>query len=333
MSYDADVETRVSHWVRDVYGASAEVRGFRRMPGNSGFSYGFAVSACGSQERLVLRLPPPGSNLRGVADVLHQATVLRAMRGAGVPVPEVRWSGDENPWFQTPFFASCWVDGESTHMFDAEADQQDGAGLEDVFRSGMRALAAIHDVPWESVLPGWSEPRSLTTEVTRWVPTVAKSGNDDWIRRAGKVAERLEKHTPATTSLSVLHGDFYSNNWLFADGEITAVLDWELSGIGAPGLDLGWICMMYDTASWGPSRHMWSAWNPSDTFLVEEYLAGGGRHVDQLEWYRALSGYRLACITGRNYSLHVSGKRPDPAWDIVAESVPYLFDRADELLS
>lgn len=133
--------------------------------------------------------------------------------------------------------------------------------------------------------------------------------------------------------MSIVHGDFYSNNWLFADGSLTAVLDWEIASIGSPGLDIGWICMMYDPKSWSPARHQWSQWSPEPDFLVDAYLAAGGPAVPDLDWFRALAGFRLSCITAMGLRLHRTGRRPDPAWEVLGDAAPYMMNRAEELLA
>lgn len=327
------ITPRLTHWAVDTYGPSSTLSSVRRMPGNSGLSFGFTLRAPGVDEDLVIRLPPPGVALSGNADVLHQARILRTMATAGIPVPEVRSSQADNPWFGVPFYVATLMPGESTHLFDRRmASLQDGHGLESVFEAGMATLAAIHRVDWQTTLPGWAEPQDLADEIRKWAPTLLKSQNLEWVRDGQEVAALLMESRPADNDLTVVHGDYYSNNWLFQDGEITAILDWEISGIGSPALDVGWICMIYDAESWGPERHRWSAWSPTPEFLVGAYRAAGGHRIEGLDWYRALAGYRLACITARNFHLHTSGKRRDSAWEVLADAFPHLLARAKQLV-
>ncbi len=82
-----------------------------------------------------------------------------------------------------------------------------------------------------------------------------------------------------------------------------AVLDWEISGIGAQLLDLGWLLMMNDTESWSDGAGL-AAVPPFDR-LVATYAAAVGRSVslDDVAWYRALSGYRFGVISCFNVML------------------------------
>jgi aminoglycoside phosphotransferase (APT) family kinase protein len=327
----AAIESSLARWAVDQHGATATIENVRPMPGNAGFSYGFRLVAEAVEEDLVVRLPPRGAAQTGNADVLKQVTVLEAMATCEIPVPEIRYAADENPWFDTPFYLATFVRGRSTHLFDGKAAHDDGAGLESVFRDAITQLTRIHKVDWRSMLCDWSRPRSLADEIDAWLPTLMKSHNDEWKRHGLAVRDRLQATRPDEHALTVVHGDFYSNNWLFEDDRITAIVDWEIASIGAPGLDLGWLCMIYDQRSWGDQRHFWSAWSPSPEFIAQCYVEAGGPEIPHLEWYRALAGYRLGCITARNYQLHKSGKRPDPAWDILGDALPHMLDRALEL--
>lgn len=324
---------RLDRWVVETYEPGATVSEIRRMPGNSGFSFGFTVAHGTESDSLVIRVPHPSAARQRNSDLLHQVEVIQAAERVGIPVPAVRSTGDESSCFELPYYVVDMVEGRSTHLTDASRYLgDDGAGLDVVFRDGMRTLAAIHEIDWQSELSGWPPPRPLAEEVDMWLPTLRKSEDSTWVEAGTAVRDLLIEGMPEMPSPTVVHGDFYSNNWLFLDGRITAVLDWELASIGSPGLDVGWICMMYDDKSWGPMRHRWSVWSPSAEFLVEAYEEAGGKRVENLDWYRALSGYRLACITARSIEHHRSGKRVDSPWEICADAFPYFISRATELL-
>ncbi len=144
--------------------------------------------------------------------------------------------------------------------------------------------------------------------------------------------DRLLATVPADPDIGVFHGDYQTGNLLFAEGQLVAVLDWEISGIGAQLLDLGWLLMMNDPASWANGDAL--ATVPPFDELVERYAVASGRYVrlDEVAWFRALAGYRFGVIACFNVMLHRTGKRPDPEWDNIAPSVPKLFGRALELL-
>jgi hypothetical protein len=101
---------------------------------------------------------------------------------------------------------------------------------------------------------------------------------------------------------------------------------------GTRELDLGWVSMMYDVESWGPMRRRTMDWHPGPDFFIERYGSQSPLDLADVGWYRALAGYRLACITAYYFERHRSGKIDNPAWEVLGESVPFMFNRACALL-
>ena len=52
----------------------------------------------------------------------------------------------------------------------------------------------------------------------------------------------LEENKPHSDNLTLVHSDFRTGNYLIADGQLKAILDWEFSHWGDPMEDIGWIC-------------------------------------------------------------------------------------------
>ena len=128
-----------------------------------------------------------------------------------------------------------------------------------------------------------------------------------------------------------MHGDCTPGNILYNDaGQMVAMLDWELSAIGAQLYDLGWLVMIGDLGSWHPDWCPVNSLNPEE--MIAEYAALTGRSCAGIGWYRALAGYRMAVVTGLFTRLHREGRRPDPAWERMALGVPAMYGRARELL-
>jgi aminoglycoside phosphotransferase (APT) family kinase protein len=201
-----------------------------------------------------------------------------------------------------------------------------------MFEQAIEALVVTHRIPWEAHLPGWAEPRTLRTEVAAWERALGKADDPEWISQGLELRDRLLAALPLEPAPGVVHGDFYPTNWLFDDGRLTAVVDWEIAAIGPTLLDLGWLCMMQDPASWAPSLAPPTAWHgdPEDLITLYEKLSGSA--VPDLAWYRALAAWRFGAIIALNVHLHRSGRRHDPVWELMAESFPALIDRGLQLL-
>lgn len=54
----------------------------------------------------------------------------------------------------------------------------------------------------------------------------------------------LRREKPRELPLVLCHGDFNPSNFLYENGRVTALIDWENSHMGDPREDLGWLALM-----------------------------------------------------------------------------------------
>jgi aminoglycoside phosphotransferase (APT) family kinase protein len=335
MSLDVDVlHGQLERWAGSHYHEGVTVADLRAMPGHAGLSFGFTLAdSSGVLDRLVMRMPPKGVRRSGNTDVLRQVPLLRALAANGVPVAEVRWWDADEQWFGVPFFMVGLLPGSTFAVRDPDPSfAAAGVSAADVLGRAIDGLAQVHAVDWTTHLADWQAPVALETEVRFWDPLLAKSADPAWVELGQRTRDLLLARMPVSPDIGIFHGDFQTNNLLFDGGELVAILDWEISGIGAQLLDVGWLLMMNDPSSWFDGEGLVGAADPE--LLVARYAAAIGRRVTtaDLAWYRALAGYRFGVISCFNVMLHRSGKRPDAEWDRIAPSVPFLFGRAAELL-
>jgi aminoglycoside phosphotransferase (APT) family kinase protein len=321
----------VAHYGKDAVVSQVEV-----MPGHAGLSFGFRVDyqeasqAC--NESLVMRLPPKGVRQSGNTDVLRQVPLLQALKRHGVPVPTVRWFGNDLRWFEVPYIMVERLPGRTFRFSDPDPSfDLSPQGVAHRYHQIVRALARIHQLDWQKELAGWETPRSLEAEIRFWDPILAKGAEPRWIAQGQEVRELLLQHQPQEPVIGLFHGDFQGSNFLFDGETLSAVLDWEISGIGGQLLDLGWLLVFSDPESWtAPCSPLASV--PPAAELIAVYEEGTQRKVQDIAWFRALAGYRFGAISCFNVMLHRRGKRHDPEWENIAPSVLFLFGRAKELI-
>jgi len=327
-----DISDQLSAFVAAHYGIHAEVRDVAPMPGHSGLTFGFEVWLDGARgDSLVLRIPPRGVRRSGNTDVLRQAPLLRALKAAGLPVPAVQWADEDERWFGVPFLMMELLPGETCFPWDPQpAWPREGHVIPDLWRLGARALTDVHRLDWRSHLQGWDQVRPLVEEVERWRPIYAQSPEQSWSQAAEEVRGLLLETMPEETPTGLMHGDYQIGNILFQGGEVAGIIDWELSGIGAHLLDIGWYMTFADPESWHEE------WGPVNPPPVDElraiYEEGMGRSYPDIDWYRALAGYRMGSIVCLNLKLHRRGYRLDTLWEKYGLAVPALFTQARRLL-
>jgi aminoglycoside phosphotransferase (APT) family kinase protein len=309
------------------------------MPGHAGLSFGFSVEyqeegkQC--EQSLVLRLPPKGVRQSGNTDVLRQAPLLQALHRNGIPVPTVLWFGNDLQWFEVPYLMVEWMQGRTFHVWDPDStfDRSPGAVAE-LYEQATRALAHVHQVDWKTELAAWESPRSIEQEIQHWDSILARAAEPEWVSQGEEIRRLLLERQPSDPPVGLFHGDYQGTNLLFrkeAGEKLVALLDWEISGIGAQLLDLGWLLVFIDPNSWH-AEHGPIVSVPAAEPLIALYEEQVGRAVEDVAWYRAMAGYRFGVIAGFNVMLHRKGKRHDPAWESLALSVPALFARAKEML-
>lgn len=331
----AEMTGNLARWAAEVRGPGAEVSKVQKMPGNAGVSYGFEVTADGQTEKLVIRLSPPGVKKQGNTDVLRQVPLLNVLDANGIPVSRVTWSSDEPHWFGTDAFIQTWLEGTALHMRNPDPvlmpQPEDAVAY---VENMARIIARVHQIDWQRELADWESPRDLATDIDFWRGLQAKSAEPEMGAHAELLAARLHETLPAQPRIGIFHGDFHPNNVMFRPGgEITGVVDWEISGIGASALDIGWLSTFTDRSCWAAGYRDKMQVLVDPAWLLDTYQQALGEQVEQPGWYKAYACYRFGVIAAFNLRLHRKGYRPDPHYEELATSTFALADKGLELLA
>ncbi len=328
-----EVAARLVDFSRTMLGdPAASVSNVARTTGHAGFSYFFDITSGNQVSRYFLRLPPPGVKFEGTADVLRQVAAINALDGTSVPHATITWSGDDPRWFGTPYFITDRLDGDVLRLGPGEWGQELAQETRNrMAEQAMTALAGIHQADWHRAAY-LGEPRPFEADVTHWDRFYERSAEQQLLALFPKVRQRLLERMPADPRIGIFHGDFQWMNLLYSiEGSLLAVIDWELTGIGATLNDLGWILIFNDSRAWSEgSRSVGLMPSPDD--LEAMYVRAYGSDPGDISWFRALAAYKFAVISGFNLMLHRRGKRDDPHWELAKDSMPTLMSYALEAL-
>jgi aminoglycoside phosphotransferase (APT) family kinase protein len=208
-------------------------------------------------------------------------------------------------------------------------------GLELV--DGIAALAAVD---YRAVgLDGFGKPEGyLERQVERWRSQLESYREHEGypgpdIPGVERVARWLDDHRPADFRPGILHGDYHLSNVMFAlEGpELAAIVDWELSTIGDPLLDLGWLLATWPGPE-GPTPgsiavQPWDGFPTADE-LVARYGERTGRDLGSVPWYGVLACYKLGIILEGTHARAFAGKAPKATGDVLHATTVALFERA-----
>lgn len=294
------------------------VRSVEAIPeGHSGFTYSVTLE----DGDYVLRLPPPGARIAGTADVMRQGRIMSALYEAGLPAPAVPVICSDPVVDGRPFVLMRKVDG--VRIETAAREQQPM----DIASSAIEVLRRLQQLPLDKTGIGDEEPVPLQVEMMRWAMLMQRAP-EELTTRAGELGGMLAARTPRERPATLVHGDYHYGNMLFREATVVAVLDWEIAELGQPLLDLGCLCVMTIR------RNYAGAPNPGGALDldVEDLIRLYGADPDEMRWYVALSLYKYAAILGYNLMLHRKGRRPDPMYEGLTDTIVGMIDEGIRIL-
>jgi aminoglycoside phosphotransferase (APT) family kinase protein len=254
---------------------------------------------------VVVRRPPPPPTPPGAHDVLREATLLSALRGTAVPVPDVLGIAQPGEVLDVPLVVMSWVAGPVVTTQTPAPLHNDG-DRRSIAYSLIDTLAAVHTVDWQTRgLDGFGRPKDFNRRhLQRMARLVA---DEDGALPSGfeDVRGWLTAHVPTETGASILHNDFRLGNVILAPdspGRVAAVLDWELATIGDPLLDVGYLLASYPavgeplTPTAAMSTAVLEFGYPTRDELAQRYAEVTGRDLGNLRWYTAMALWKLAVL-------------------------------------
>lgn len=324
-----DVDS-VTTWFVDELGATAPISFDLIAGGRSNLTYRVRDAAGGDW---VLRRPPLGMVLATAHDMAREHRIISALADTDVPVaPALALVTDEAVNGST-FYVMDFLDG----LIVREADEAEALTPEQRRRAGLaiaETLARIHAVDPDAVGLGdlGRKDGYIERQLKRWNGQFEKSADRD-LPSVTEAFRRLSASVPEQGPAAIVHGDYrLDNTMLTPEGEVMAVLDWEICTLGDPLADLG-LLMVY----WGRPGDRFSALPGAATMadgfperaeMVAAYEEASGREVTNLGFYTAFGYWKLACILEGVYARYKAGAMGDAAGeaDAFGQIVPLLGD-------
>jgi aminoglycoside phosphotransferase (APT) family kinase protein len=249
----------------------------------------------------IVRRPPLHTTLATAHDVGREYRIIDALGPTPVPVPEAYANCVDESVIGAPFYVMEFVDG--IVLNDVRSAQQlDEAARHRVNLSVVDAQVALHAVDVDQVGLGDLARRDdyIGRQLRRWYRQYEAQQTDD-LPGITRMYELLTEKMPEQRESTIVHGDLRSGNCVVdADGEVRAVLDWELCTLGDPLADIGYLLATSpapddDVIADVGSPSIAPGFANRDE-VAARYAAESGRDLSQIDYYIAFSHWKLACI-------------------------------------
>ena len=258
-----------------------------------------------TRRAVVLRRPPLGEILASAHDMDREHRILTGLAGAGARVPRPLAACNDPDVTGAPFYVMEHVDGVILTKVKA-AEELPPAARATAARSLVQTLTELQAVDLDAAgLGDFKRPESLASrQLRRWTRQWHASKTAE-LPVVEEVAERLADQMPEEHESVLVHGDYRLDNAvLAADGEVKAVLDWELCTVGDPLADVGLAIAYWNEL--GPAAGQPGALFrepvtavagfPAGSELAAEYARASGRDLDALQFWTAFAYWKIAII-------------------------------------
>ncbi len=293
---------RVTDWLRQHVDGVAPPLEFSLIPGgHSNLTYRVRDSR---GTLYVLRRPPLGAVLATAHDMAREHRIISALGPSDVPVPPALGLCRDEAVNGSPFYVMSYVEGVVLADASDATKQLDEAQRRAIGESFVEVLTRLHAIDPDEVGLGdlGRKEGYVARQLKRW-RTQWESSKTRELPAMERVYEALLEEMPEQVGASIVHGDYRLGNTIVADGQIAAVLDWELCTLGDPLADLGYLLNHWiepgergATTRSGALAPSAVPGFPSRRELLERYIELTGRDVARIDYYRAFQFWRAAAI-------------------------------------
>jgi aminoglycoside phosphotransferase (APT) family kinase protein len=308
--------------------------------GNSNLTYMLEYA----NRDLVLRRPPFGTIAKSAHSMHREYRIMNALKPVYAAVPTTLFHSDDEAIIGCEFYVMDKVDGV---LIKDRIPAQWGFTPE---RTGELCTAIfdkfieLHQVDYQAIgLQDFGRPEGyIERQVKGWSQRYENALTSD-VPDLIDVRQWLEDKQPGQESgHAILHGDFRIDN-VMLNGEnpldVMAVLDWEISALGDPLMDLG-NTLAYWVQDDDPEDMKGLMVQPSNApgmltrqQLLEYYASKTGANIDNFDFYLVYGYFRNAVILQQIYYRYFHGQTSDQRFAFFGAGVAILGERCRRLMA
>lgn len=328
------------------FGAALSSVAVEQFPsGHSNLTYLLrARPKSGDDVELVLRRPPFGNKVKTAHDMGREYRILSRLSApeGGLPpydkAPRPLLHTDDESILGAPFYVMERIRGTILRRKSADDERLDTTILPKLSASFVDALVELHALPYaEMGLGDLGKPEGyVERQVRGWTQRYADAKTDD-IPHVDEAARWLAEHLPPAQKATLIHNDFKYDNMVLDPDDLTrvvGVLDWEMSTIGDPLMDLG-TALGYWVEATDPEPIKTFAFGPtylpgsfSRREVAARYAEQTGRDLSHLVFYYVFALFKTAVVAQQIYARYARGLTTDARFAMMIMGVRLLSESA-----
>lgn len=295
---------------------------------------------CDSHD-LILRRPPSGTKAKSAHDMVREYRVQKALKPLYPMVPEMVALCTDHTVIGCDFYVMERIEGiilraDLPQDLSLSRDQ-----LKVLCTNMLDSLIALHQLPYQGTdleMLGKGEGY-CRRQVEGWDKRYEKALTPD-VPNFSAIRQWLHAHVPQDSKTCVIHNDWRFDNLILDRQQPTSiigVLDWEMTTLGDPLMDLGCALAYWvqddDNATLKSMRRQ-------PTYLqgmflrqefVDYYLQKTGLQTNNWTFYEVFGLFRLAAILQQIYYRYYHKETQNPDFKNFGSFVENLYERCLQL--
>ncbi len=298
----------------------------KQFPG--GYSNLTYLITAGDQE-YVLRRPPFGANIKSAHDMSREFRVLKVLQPVYNKIPQPIIYCDDDTVIGASFYMMERVKGLILRNRPPEGLALSEELMFNISKNTVDNLVDLHKLDLsENGLLELGKPDGYNQrQVEGWIKRYHNAKTDEIVTME-ELATHLADHIPADEKPAFIHNDYKYDNIVLDINQpdsILAVLDWEMSTVGNPLMDLATALAYWaegaDSPALKPFNLTWLPGNLDRAAVLERYAKHSGRDIHDMVYYFAFASFKLGTIVQQIYARYKKGLTKDPRFAMLIEVV------------
>lgn len=287
---EQELREKLGAYLTHRWSSPTTVSEMKRIPGGaSRETWKCQAEHDGAKRGLIIRIDPATSLID--TDRRTEYRTVEVAYKAGLPVPEPLFLEEDAKWLGSSFSLTAEITGCDASPANLPQDHLAKLGQQKWDYLGKIAALDVDKLGLADFMPATTRESCALEQLEYWAGVI----RDDEIH-PNPVAEAAirwlrRNPPPPAKKLSLVHGDYRTGNFLYSpDGDIKAILDWEMAHIGDPYEDLAW--SLDPLWHWGQVTHAGQLLPHKEAVKIWEKASGVELDPKAFRWWQIFAAVK-----------------------------------------